>query len=89
MSISQAVYLIKFKPLLESKDRNLLVFEEMSVLLVACILPCFTDMFEDDDMKWNLGWLVIAIIFANFFINFIIILYSFCKTLKGPCQRLK
>ena len=75
------LYIIEVKPLPDKEDRYILLFEELSVLMVACILPNFSGILDDDEMKWNLGWVIIAIIFANFFVNLIVIIKNMIKTI--------
>ncbi len=80
MCIFQLLYLCEFKPFITSEDRFIETLEELTVLIIACILPDFTDLYDDADMKWNLGWFIIAVIFLNLFVNMIILIKNMVLT---------
>ncbi len=81
MSIFNLIYLFNVKPFVEISDNYVEIFEELTVLGVASILPLFTDMLDDSDTRWDLGWLIVAVLFFNLFINTIIILVNMWRTL--------
>ncbi len=59
------------------------------MLGVACILPDFTDLYDDAEMKWKLGWFIITVVFLNLFVNSIIIFKSMVRTLVRAYKMIR
>lgn len=81
MCIFKLLYLSEARPFLDSEDTLIEAQEELTVPIVACCLPDFTDILDNNEMKWNLGWFIIIVLFFNLFLNTVIIIRSMIRTL--------
>ncbi len=81
MCIFQLLYLYECRPFTDPKDAWVENLEELSVLSVACILPDFTNLYDDAEMKWKLGWFIIAVVFLNLLVNSVLIVLGMGRTL--------
>jgi hypothetical protein len=50
------------------------MFNELTILLIAIMLPAFTTFVTDPHIKYQIGWVVLGIIGINTIVNFVIVI---------------
>lgn len=62
---------------------------EMMVLVAAYPLFCFTEWVDDEDVRTNAGWVIIACIVLNVIFNIALLIYKLIKAMIRKCQLYK
>lgn len=77
------VAILEVKPFIEKFNNRLEVFNESCVMILGSIMFLYTPFVKDSDVKFNIGWIMIAITVLQILVNLIIMtIMSF-----GECKR--
>lgn len=83
------MYLMHYRPYLESSTNNNEIFNEACVLALSYQLFIFTDFVDDINVKLYTGYGLIAAILANFGINLILQIIQMIRTMPKAWRRLR
>lgn len=75
-SVANLCYVLKVKPFLEKFDYYTEIFNEFCILVISYTLIAFTPINDSAVIKYNCGWLFIAVFVLNVCVNIGLILYS-------------
>lgn len=64
------------------------IFNETSVLLVSYHLYYFTDFIDDPVLKYEIGWMIIAVTLLNIVVNIGVIVWLVIKSLSVVIKKL-
>jgi hypothetical protein len=87
MSQSLLIYVIKYRPYEEKLDNLIEVGNELTILLVFCmLLPLQHQASLQADTRYNIGFAIITLILLNVLTNFLYFLW--CSLVK-VCSKVK
>ena len=76
------MFLIFVKPF-DSKVVNYIeIFNEICILLCIYCMIVYTDFNLDKDIKWNVGWVICAVVALNIIVNVAVLGYYAIKKFK-------
>jgi len=78
-----------FRPFLHPRENNLEIFNELSVLSVGIICFGFGPLIETGKVRYQLGWVVVAIVLLNFIVSTIVIVRECYVDVKKFCKRYR
>ncbi len=82
------VYLIKIKPFEQKKRNYIEYFNEAGILLISYLLPLVTDLFEDGETRFLIGWVILGIVLLIFFVNTLMIIVDMSLNLVRLIKKI-
>ena len=73
MTLLTLFYLLIGRPLKDKSANTVEVINEVTTLLLSCIVFCFSNVLVDNEAKYNLGWAFIGIFLLNFVYNLVLL----------------
>ena len=68
-SIGTLIYFISVRPFEEPLTHYFEIYNEFTVLIISVSLLCYIDNIEDDNARYNFGWVLTGLIMINIFAN--------------------
>ena len=66
-------FVVKVKPFESLLMNGIEIFNEVCLFLISLHTPLFTNFVEDPEIRYNIGYSIIAITFTNLAVNMIVI----------------
>ena len=95
-SLFMVIYLISVMPFKHYALNLLEIFNECCILAVGYTLIPLSDAVDDYLVKWNFGWVLLAIIVLNIIVNILFLIkgmkdaaFDFCKRRRDRILRKK
>ena len=76
----KGIYIVSIRPFDNQLKNNLEVMNELTICLLSLMLPVFTELVHDADLKYNFGWVFIGIFILNLLINTVFIVIEHVRT---------